>query len=110
MSRQFGAKPACGVPIEDNGGRYRRVSTTDPEKYQRVRVVIRSMYIRKGKIVYKVCPVREFAATLDTFSGASGRLRSLAAWMTVLKQQKKKKKKKKKKTKKKKKKKKKKKT
>jgi len=68
MSREF-VQSSLWVPIEDTADGI-VVLTTDPEKIRGSRVV-NNVY-PKGKIVYKVCPAREFAATLDIIFGASG--------------------------------------
>ena len=57
------------VPIDDTKEGL-VILTPDPEKIKSSRIV--NNIFSKHKIIYKVCPVREFHATLDLFYGASG--------------------------------------
>ena len=56
------------VPIDDTQEGL-IILTTDPERIQASRVV--NNIFPKSRLVYKVCPQREFKATLDLFYGAS---------------------------------------
>ena len=67
MSREF-TESSGWVPIDDTKEGI-IVLTMDPEKIRGSKVV-NNVY-PKGKIVYKVCPAREFTATLDLFFGGS---------------------------------------
>ena len=57
------------VPIEETQEGL-VILTTDPERIQASRVV--NNIFPKNRLIYKVCPQREFKATLDLFYGASG--------------------------------------
>ena len=57
------------VPIDDTKEGL-VILTPDPEKIKSSRVV--NNIFSKHKIIYKVCPTREFQATLDLFYGSSG--------------------------------------
>ena len=57
------------VPIEETTEGL-VVLTTDPERIQASRVV--NNIFPKSRLVYKVCPQREFKATLDLFYGGGG--------------------------------------
>jgi type II secretory ATPase GspE/PulE/Tfp pilus assembly ATPase PilB-like protein len=57
------------VPIDDTPDGL-VILTTDPERIQAGRVV--NNIFPKHRLVYRVCPQREFKATLDLFYGASG--------------------------------------
>ena len=56
------------VPIDDTKDGL-VILTTDPEKIKSSRIV--NNIFSKHKIIYKVCPTREFHATLDLFYGAN---------------------------------------
>ena len=56
------------VPIDDTKDGL-VILTPDPEKIKSSRIV--NNIFSKHKIIYKVCPTREFLATLDLFYGAS---------------------------------------
>jgi type II secretory ATPase GspE/PulE/Tfp pilus assembly ATPase PilB-like protein len=56
------------VPIDDTKEGL-VILTTDPEKIKSSRIV--NNIFSKHKIIYKVCPTREFRATLDLFYGAN---------------------------------------
>ncbi len=56
------------VPIDDTKEGL-VILTTDPEKIKSSRIV--NNIFSKHKIIYKVCPTREFHATLDLFYGAN---------------------------------------
>ena len=56
------------VPIDDTKEGL-VILTTDPEKIKSSRIV--NNIFSKHKIIYKVCPAREFHATLDLFYGAN---------------------------------------
>lgn len=57
------------VPIDDTKEGL-VILTPDPEKIKSSRIV--NNIFSKHKIIYKVCPTREFQATLDLFYGSSG--------------------------------------
>jgi type II secretory ATPase GspE/PulE/Tfp pilus assembly ATPase PilB-like protein len=57
------------VPIDDTKEGL-VILTPDPEKIKSSRIV--NNIFSKHKIIYKVCPAREFQATLDLFYGSSG--------------------------------------
>jgi type II secretory ATPase GspE/PulE/Tfp pilus assembly ATPase PilB-like protein len=57
------------VPIDDTPEGL-VILTTDPERIQASRVV--NNIFPKGRLVYRVCPQREFKATLDLFYGGGG--------------------------------------
>ena len=57
------------VPIDD-AQEGLVILTTDPERIQASRVV--NNIFPKHRLVYRVCPQREFKATLDMFYGATG--------------------------------------
>jgi len=57
------------VPIDDTPQGL-VILTTDPERIQTSRVV--NNIFPKHRLLYKVCPQREFKATLDLFYGTSG--------------------------------------
>jgi type II secretory ATPase GspE/PulE/Tfp pilus assembly ATPase PilB-like protein len=57
------------VPIDDTSEGL-VILTTDPERIQTSRVV--NNIFPKSRLVYKVCPQREFKLTLDLFYGSSG--------------------------------------
>jgi type II secretory ATPase GspE/PulE/Tfp pilus assembly ATPase PilB-like protein len=57
------------VPIEETQEGL-VILTTDPERMQASRVV--NNIFPKNRLVYKVCPQREFVATLDYFYGGGG--------------------------------------
>ena len=57
------------VPIDDTTDGL-IILTTDPERIQASRVV--NNIFPKHRLVYKVCPQREFKATLDLFYGGGG--------------------------------------
>lgn len=57
------------VPIDDASDGL-VILTTDPERIQASRVV--NNIFPKHRLIYKVCPQREFKATLDLFYGGSG--------------------------------------
>jgi len=67
MSREF-VESSMWVPIDDTKDGI-IVLTTDPEKIRGSKVV-NNVY-PKSKIVYKVCCIREFGATLDLFFGGA---------------------------------------
>ena len=56
------------VPVDDTKEGL-VILTTDPEKIKSSRIV--NNIFSKHKIIYKVCPAREFHATLDLFYGAN---------------------------------------
>ena len=56
------------VPIDDTPEGL-LILTTDPERIQASRVV--NNVFPKSRLIYRVCPQREFKATLDLFYGAS---------------------------------------
>ncbi len=56
------------IPIDDTKDGL-VILTPDPEKIKSSRIV--NNIFSKHKIIYKVCPTREFLATLDLFYGAS---------------------------------------
>lgn len=56
------------VPIDDTTDGL-IILTTDPERIQASRVV--NNIFPRHKLIYKVCPIREFKATLDLFYGGS---------------------------------------
>ena len=57
------------IPVDDTADGL-VILTTDPERIQASRVV--NNIFPKHRLVYKVCPQREFKATLDLFYGGSG--------------------------------------
>lgn len=57
------------VPLEENKDGI-LVITTDPERLRASRVV--SNVFPRSKVQYRVCPLREFRATLDQFFGGNG--------------------------------------
>ncbi|KAF0205645.1 MAG: phytochrome sensor [Gallionellaceae bacterium] len=57
------------VPIDDTADGL-VILTTDPERIQTSRVV--NNIFPRNKLIYKVCPQREFKATLDLFYGGGG--------------------------------------
>ncbi len=57
------------VPIDDTSDGL-IILTTDPERIQASRVV--NNIFPKYRLIYKVCPQREFKATLDLFYGGGG--------------------------------------
>jgi type II secretory ATPase GspE/PulE/Tfp pilus assembly ATPase PilB-like protein len=57
------------VPVDDTQDGL-IILTTDPERIQASRVV--NNIFPKHRLVYRVCPQREFKATLDLFYGGSG--------------------------------------
>ncbi len=57
------------VPIDDTPEGL-VILTTDPERIQASRVV--NNIFPKYRLIYKVCPLREFKATLDLFYGGGG--------------------------------------
>lgn len=57
------------VPIDDTSDGL-IILTTDPERIQASRVV--NNIFPKHKLLFRVCPQREFKATLDLFYGSSG--------------------------------------
>ena len=68
MSREF-VESSQWVPVDESKDGI-VILTTDPEKIRGSRVV--SNVYPKGKLLYRVCCTREFAATLDLFFGGSG--------------------------------------
>ncbi len=56
------------IPIDENSDGM-VILTTDPERIQASRVV--NNIFPKHRLIYKVCPQREFKATLDLFYGGS---------------------------------------
>ncbi len=59
----------CWVPIDDTPEGL-VILTTDPERIQASRVV--NNIFPRSRLAYRVCPQREFKATLDMFYGGSG--------------------------------------
>ncbi len=57
------------VPVDDTPDGL-VILTTDPERIQASRVV--NNIFPKNRLIYKVCPQREFKATLDMFYGGGG--------------------------------------
>ena len=66
LKRDF-LESSLWVPVED-GKEGLLVITTDPERVRASRIV--SNIFPKSRVIYRVCTVREFAATLDQFFGA----------------------------------------
>jgi hypothetical protein len=66
MSREF-VESSQWVPVDESKDGI-VILTTDPEKIRGSKVV-NNVY-PKGKIIYRVCCAREFAATLDLFFGS----------------------------------------
>jgi type II secretory ATPase GspE/PulE/Tfp pilus assembly ATPase PilB-like protein len=66
LKRDF-LESSLWVPVED-GKEGLLVITTDPERVRASRIV--SNIFPKSRVIYRVCTVREFAATLDQFFGS----------------------------------------